>query len=138
MKTVVKFFSVTASVALAVILLMSFIMAQPKPKAWEAPANYKSMKNPAKPTPENIASGKALYNQHCASCHGKKGLGDGPKSRTLDTPSGDMSSAVYQTQTDGEHFYKTKTGRGDMPKYDKKIADEDIWAIVNYMRTFKK
>ncbi|NJO68972.1 MAG: c-type cytochrome [Bacteroidetes bacterium] len=115
---------------------MSFINFQPKP--WEVPANYKTMKNPVKSTPESIASGKALYNQHCASCHGKKGLGDGPKARTLDTPSGDMSGTAYQGQTDGEHFYKTKFGRGDMPKYDKKISDEDMWSMVNYMRTFKK
>jgi len=138
MKKAIKFLSVTATIALAVVLLMSFIMAQPKPKAWDVPANYKTMKNPVKATPESIASGKALYNQHCASCHGKKGLGDGPKARTLDTPSGDMSGAEYQGQTDGEHFYKTKFGRGDMPKYDKKVDDADIWAMVNYMRTFKK
>lgn len=138
MKKTIKFLSAIAGVSLALVLLMSFILAQPKPKAWDVPANYKSMKNPAKATPENIASGKALYNQHCASCHGKKGLGDGPKARTLDTPSGDMSAAAYQNQTDGEHFYKTKFGRGDMPKYDKKVSDDDIWAMVNYMRTFKK
>lgn len=138
MKKAIKILTGAASIMLAVVFLMSFMMAQPKPKPWDVPANYKTMKNPAKASPESIASGKALYNQHCASCHGKKGLGDGPKARTLDTPSGDMSGAAYQSQTDGEHFYKTKFGRGDMPKYDKKVADEDIWHIVNYMRTFKK
>jgi len=25
-----------------------------------------------------------------------------------------------------------------MPKYESKLADEDIWNIVNYMRTLKK
>jgi mono/diheme cytochrome c family protein len=138
MKKAIKFLTGTAAIALAVLFLMSFVMAQPKPKPWDVPANYKTMKNPQKATPESINTGKALYNQHCASCHGKKGLGDGPKARTLDTPSGDMSGAVYQNQTDGEHFYKTKFGRGDMPKYDKKISDEDMWHMVNYMRTFKK
>jgi mono/diheme cytochrome c family protein len=136
MKKAIKFLTSIAGVALAVVFLMSFVMAQPKP--WIVPANYKTMKNPQKANPESIANGKALYNQHCASCHGKKGLGDGPKARTLDTPSGDMSGAAYQNQTDGEHFYKTKFGRGDMPKYDKKIDDKDMWDIVNYMRTFKK
>jgi mono/diheme cytochrome c family protein len=136
MKKAIKFLTSIAGVALAVVFLMSFVTAQPKP--WDVPANYKTMKNPQKASPESIANGKALYNQNCASCHGKKGLGDGPKARTLDTPSGDMSGAVYQNQTDGEHFYKTKFGRGDMPKYDKKIDDKDIWDMVNYMRTFKK
>ena len=49
-----------------------------------------------------------------------------------------FSKAEFQNQTDGEHFYKTKTGRGDMPKYEGKLSDDDIWNIVNYMRTFKK
>lgn len=131
-----KFLSSIAGLIFAAVVLMSFVANQQKP--WDVPVNYKTMKNPQKSTPESIANGKALYNQHCASCHGKKGLGDGPKARTLDTPSGDMSGAAYQNQTDGEHFYKTKFGRGDMPKYDKKIDDTDIWDMVNYMRTFKK
>lgn len=136
MKKTLKILAGTASIMLALVFLMSFISAQPKP--WDVPANYKTMKNAVKSTPESIAAGKALYNQHCASCHGKKGLGDGPKARTLEASSGDMSGATYQGQTDGEHFYKTKFGRGEMPKYDKKVTDEDIWHMVNYMRTFKK
>jgi mono/diheme cytochrome c family protein len=131
------FFSL-AILAVAAIMLMSFSISQQQPKAWPVPAEFKNMKNPAKADAESLQIGKMAYNKNCASCHGKLGLGDGPKARTLETPSGDFSAAYYQNQTDGEHFYKTKTGREDMPAYDKKIADEDIWHIVNYMRTFKK
>jgi mono/diheme cytochrome c family protein len=36
-------------------------------------------------------------------------------------------------------FYKTAEGRVDMPSFKKKIADqEDIWNLVNYMRSLKK
>jgi len=136
MKKSVKFLSGTAGIVLALVFLMSFIGAQPKP--WDVPANYKTMKNPVKSDAASVENGKALFAQNCASCHGKKGLGDGPKARNLEASSGDMSGAAYQSQADGEHFYKTKFGRGEMPKYDKKIADNDLWAIVNYMRTFKK
>jgi mono/diheme cytochrome c family protein len=64
-------------------------------------------------------------------------LGDGVKARALKTFPGDFSKAEYQDQTDGDHFYKTKTGRGEMPKYEGKLQDNDMWNIVNYMRTFK-
>ena len=78
------------------------------------------------------------YNTHCKSCHGTKGKGDGPKADQLDTESGDFTLASFQSQTDGSLFYKTSEGRKDMPSYKKKIPDaNDIWAVVNYMRTFK-
>jgi len=50
------------------------------------------------------------------SCHGAKGLGDGPKSKELDTPTGDFSTDL-KAQTDGDLFYKTKEGRDDMPSF---------------------
>lgn len=121
----------------AVILMASSISMQ-DPKPWPVPAEYKAMKNPVKADAESLEIGKMLYNKNCASCHGKAGLGDGPKARMLETHAGDFSGKFYQDQTDGEHFYKTKVGRDEMPAYDKKIADEDIWHMVNYMRTFKK
>ena len=117
----------------AAIMAMSFTY-QDDPEPWPVPDEYKNMENPA----ESLQNGKMLYNRNCASCHGKKGLGDGPKARMLDTFSGDFSGDFYQNQTDGEHFYKTKYGRGEMPAYEGKISDEDIWHMVNYMRTFDK
>ncbi len=125
--------------ALALITLMSFtVTRQQEPKPWPVPDEYKNMKNPVKADQESLQVGKMLYNRNCASCHGKSGLGDGPKARMLDTFAGDFSADYFQNQTDGEIFYKTKEGRGEMPGYGKKLSDEDIWHMVNYMRTFKK
>ncbi|MCK4852664.1 MAG: c-type cytochrome [Bacteroidales bacterium] len=105
---------------------------------WEVPAKYKSMENPEADSDESVKIGRMIYNKNCASCHGKTGLGDGSMARGLDTHPGDMSASAYQSQADGEHFYKTKFGRGEMPKYENKIDDEDIWNMINFMRTFKK
>lgn len=112
------------------------MVAQPKP--WVVPDNFKSMKNPVAKSDASNKAGMALFTRNCASCHGKAGLGDGVKARALKEFPGDFSKADFQDQTDGEHFYKTKTGRGEMPKYEGKLSDDDIWNIVNYMRTFKK
>lgn len=120
------------------IALSMSAVAQSKAKPWDVPANFKTMKNPVAVSDASTKAGMALYNKNCASCHGKAGLGDGVKARALKTFPGDFSKPEYQNQTDGEHFYKTKSGRGEMPKYEGKIADNDIWNIVNYMRTFKK
>ena len=133
------------TITLGLVLLawgtMSFdsITQKEKPKPWNVPEASKKMKNTVKSSPESIAEGKTLYMKHCKSCHGAKGLGDGPKSKELDTDCGDFSTATTQNMTDGELFYKIKEGRDDMPSFKKKITDdEDIWNIVNFMRTLKK
>ena len=138
MKTLTKLF-ISSFVALMCVALINLnVSAQAQPKPWDAPAEYKTMKNPIAAGDASTKAGLPLYTKNCASCHGKTGLGDGVKARALKTFPGDFSKDAFQKQTDGEHFYKTKFGRGDMPKYDKKVPDEDIWAIINYMRTFKK
>ena len=116
--------------------LMSLHSNQQKP--WVIDAKYKTMKNPVKADAASTTAGKTLWDKNCASCHGKTGLGDGVKARTLDTPAGDFSKAAFQSLPDGEIFGKTKTGREDMPKYEGKLTDEDIWNIVNFTRTLKK
>jgi mono/diheme cytochrome c family protein len=120
----------------AIFAFSAALVAQQKP--WDVPANFKTMKNPVAKGDASNNAGKLLYTKNCASCHGKVGLGDGVKARALKTFPGDFSGADYQNQTDGEHFYKTKFGRAEMPKYEGKLNDTDIWNIVNYMRTFKK
>jgi mono/diheme cytochrome c family protein len=108
-------------------------------KPWPVPDNYKKMKNPVASDAASIAEGKTLYATHCKSCHGTKGLGDGPKAAQLKTEAGDFSTADFQSQTDGAIFYKTSEGRDDMPSFKKKIPDADErWSIVNFVRTLKK
>lgn len=115
--------------------LVSFVSGK---DPWPVPEKYQKMANPVKSDAESLATGKEVYNKHCASCHGKKGKGDGSKAAQLDTDPGDFSTAEFQKQPDGALFYKTSEGRKDMPSYKKKITDqEDIWAVVNYMRTMK-
>ena len=122
--------------SLAVLGMSATVVAQPKP--WVVPANFKSMKNTVAKGDASNKAGMALYTKNCASCHGKAGLGDGVKARALKEFPGDFSKADFQAQSDGDHFYKTKTGRGEMPKYEGKLTDGDIWNVVNYMRAFKK
>jgi mono/diheme cytochrome c family protein len=120
-----------------VSVLFGFNLFQQKP--WPVPDSYKNMKNPVAADATSIAEGKSLYATHCKSCHGAKGLGDGNKAAQLKTEPGNFSTADFHAQTDGALFYKTTEGRDDMPNFKKKIPDADErWAVVNYMRTFKK
>lgn len=118
------------------LLVSAALVAQPKP--WVVPANFKSMKNPVAQSDASAKLGMGFFTKNCASCHGKTGLGDGVKARTLKDFPGDFSKADFQSLADGDIFYRTKTGRSEMPKYDGKLADDDIWNVVNYLRTLKK
>ena len=141
MKTTQKISTLLITALIAVVFLVgNGAQAQAKAKAWPVPDKDKAMKATVKMTDAKvIASGKEMYAKHCKSCHGAKGMGDGPKAATLKTFSGDFSSAAFQSATDGELFYRVNKGRDEMPGYEKKIPDAgDRWAVVAYMRSFKK
>jgi mono/diheme cytochrome c family protein len=125
----------------SIILLSSLMLFSFKPlqnKPWAVPDKYDKMSNPVKSDAESIKAGKALWTKHCASCHGKTGLGDGTKAAQLDTEVGDLTTAATQKQSDGSLFYKTLEGRDDMPSFKKKIPDEEeIWQLVAFMRSLK-
>ena len=118
-------------------LLYSFTYYQAKP--WAVPEKNAKMANPIKADAESLKIGKEVWSKHCASCHGKTGAGDGSKAAQLETAMEDLSASSVQGQSDGELYYKVSEGREEMPTFKKKITDsEELWSVVNYMRTFKK
>jgi mono/diheme cytochrome c family protein len=138
MKSKIKVVFISMTVLAVMLIAQSFSILQEKPKPWDVPTKYEKMVNPTKESPD-LKIGKMLYNKHCKSCHGSKGLGDGPKAKKLDTFPGDFSSKEFHAQSDGALFYKSLIGRDEMPNYEKDIPEaDDMWNIVNYMRTFSK
>ena len=125
--------------ATIIIIASAFKGLNFQKKPWPVPDAAKNKKNTVAANAESIANGKTLWGTQCKSCHGTKGLGDGPKAAQLNTEPGDFSKNDFQAQTDGSLFYKTSQGRDDMPGFKSKILDQDdIWSLVNYMRTLKK
>jgi mono/diheme cytochrome c family protein len=123
--------------AILMIVTAGFKAVQKDP--WPVPDKFLKMSNPIKSNSESLANGKELWIKHCQSCHGKSGKGDGPKAAQLKTQPEDLGKPDIQKQPDGAFFFKTSEGREDMPSFKKKIPDqEDLWAVINYVRTFKK
>ncbi len=120
------------------IMNLAIVNAQSKPKGkpWPAPEAAVKMKNPVKVDAASIKEGKDLYAQHCKSCHGTKGAGDGAKAEKIDISCGDFGNAETAKATDGELYWKTTEGRKPMPSYKEKLSDSERWAIINYIRTF--
>jgi len=110
---------------------------KPKGKPWPAPESAIKMKNPVKADDASIKEGKDLYAQHCKSCHGSKGKGDGTKAEKIDISCGDFSGEEFAKMSDGEAYWKTTEGRKPMPAFEQKLSDHERWAVINYIRTFK-
>ena len=130
-------------VALTVVIGISgfgfTVIKYQEKKPWPVPDNFKKMKNPVACDATSLAEGKTLWNTHCKSCHGAKGLGDGSKAAQLKTEAGNFTDPAVQSQSDGALFYKTGEGRDDMPSFKKKMPDaEERWHLVNFMRSLKK
>lgn len=83
------------------------------------------------------------YEKNCVSCHGKDGKGETKAGRKAGTK--DLTDKAHQASfTDEEAFKGIKEGRKDkngkenMKPMGDKLTDEEIHALVAYVRTFAK
>ena len=102
-------------------------------------AEAAAIKNPVKSTPESIAAGKKLYDTQCATCHGETGKGDGKMAASMNPPKpSDLTDASWKHgSSDGEIFTLVKDGaKGTgMRGYASRMKTDDIWNVVNYLKT---
>ena len=93
-------------------------------------------KNTEPKTPESIEAGKKLYQRHCASCHGQGGKGDGGMALSGGTPSDLTDEKWDYGASDVEIFTSIREGvSADMLEYKNKLNDQQIWQIVNFIRS---
>lgn len=78
------------------------------------------------------ASGRALYNQNCARCHGGNGCSQTALGRKLEAA--DLTSGDVQDMDDAKITRVIKNGRTGMPGFGKKLTADQISAIVTYVR----
>ncbi|HTZ75487.1 MAG TPA: c-type cytochrome [Candidatus Aquilonibacter sp.] len=103
------------------------------------PDEAKKQANPVKPSADSIAEGKKEYGTECAMCHGSNGDGKGDLASDMKLTLADFRDpASLKDITDGEIFYVIKNGRGDMPAEGDRLKTNDIWNLVNYVRSLPK
>jgi mono/diheme cytochrome c family protein len=113
--------------------------APPKtpPAEYKIPPEAANRSNPVKPSPESLARGKKIYGYDCAVCHGKDGDGKGDMTDMKGIPDFTDPEAL-KGRTDGELFYIIQKGKGEMPPEGNRAKAEDLWNLVNYVRSFAK
>jgi mono/diheme cytochrome c family protein len=94
-------------------------------------------KNPVESNPASIAEGRRLYGAtDCALCHGKDGDGKGVLAKDINMNLHDWRKPESLLHvTDGELSYLVLKGKGRMPAYDGKETPEQVWQIINYVRS---
>jgi cytochrome c553 len=118
---------------ISLLLLIGFHFILPAQEEWVVPQDRKGKLSPFEFSEASKASGLSKYNTNCASCHGQPGAGNFQK---LVPPPGDPASSGFQENLDGEMFYKVMEGRGQMPSFKAVLAQDEIWEIVSYLRSF--
>ena len=135
-------------IALCLVSLLAisclYVSAQDqKPAApaaeFKMPPEAAKVPNPVKPTAASLAAGKKTYGYDCAMCHGKDGDGKGDLAEDMKLKLLDYTDpAALKDKTDGELFYIIKNGKGDMPAEGDRVKTDDVWNLVNYVRSFSK
>jgi mono/diheme cytochrome c family protein len=125
--------SVTVGLAIAVAAVATLSAQNPG-----GSAEGKALKNPVAATAESIAAGQAAYAKNCRFCHGPEAKGDGTMAPKDSHPSNLTDEKWDRGATDGEIFLVVRDGAGPefkMKGYKGRLAETDIWNIVNYLRS---
>ena len=98
----------------------------------------KAVKNPVASTPASLTAGAAAYKKYCSFCHGADAKGNGPLAPKDSNPPNLTDATWIHGSTDGEIFTVITKGGGPTSKmvgFKGKMPEQDIWHIVNYLRS---
>lgn len=127
-----------ALICLIFVLALSLFSQQPQKPATN-PSAGSGQQNPVKVTPDSLAKAKKLYGYDCAMCHGETGDGKGDLAGDFTKKPKDYTDpASLKDLTDAELFTIIKDGKGEMPPEAKRAKPDDIWGLVNYLRSLSK
>jgi mono/diheme cytochrome c family protein len=98
-------------------------------------AAARKLKSPVSYSKASLARGKILYTRMCTECHGA----DGKSLVDVVANATDLTDPkAYRSGTsEGEIYRSLRDGAGEaMPPFAEKVSkDEDLWHLVNYLRS---
>jgi mono/diheme cytochrome c family protein len=101
---------------------------------------YATKANPLAANTQTLNSGKQLFGQHCARCHGASGFGDGPDGADLHPPPANITATINMPMASDSYLFWTISEGGApvgsaMPPFKQTLTDDEIWKIITYVRT---
>jgi mono/diheme cytochrome c family protein len=97
------------------------------------------IKNPVVTTPESVAAGRRVFARLCIRCHGPEGKGDGGGAGAGGQPA-DLTDSTWDFgASDGEIFTVLRDGTSaDMESYAERMTENEMWNVVNYIRSIRQ
>lgn len=97
-------------------------------------------------SPEVLEKGRTAYDLYCRACHGEKGDGHGPAALGLRPPPRDFRSGLFkfgavvagELPSDDDLRRIIRGGLAGTAMLPWELPDEDVDAVIQYIKTFKK
>jgi len=88
------------------------------------------------PPASGTAVARSAFKLQCSSCHGQNGAGDTSVGKSLNAA--DLRSPEVQKQSDAQLAQVISEGRKNMPSFSDSLTQDQIRALVAYIRKLAK
>lgn len=96
-------------------------------------------RNPIPRSSQSIDRGRALFHHDCEVCHGAGGRGDGPAAASLPKRPEDLTEIAPPPYfPDGVVAYRIANGGEVMPAWKGALSADDIWDLINFIRSLRR
>ena len=101
-----------------------------------SPDSAKQLKSPVAPTEEAIATGRILFLQRCAACHGENGMAKTEFAAAMPAKPVNLADPKIASLTEGWVYAVINEGikSSGMPGFKGRLSDEAIWKLALYAR----
>ncbi len=82
-------------------------------------------------------SGRGIYMQNCAQCHGVTGRGNGPVSSSMIKKPANLTRPFYKSYTDALYYWRLKEGVTGtrMPRWGRSLSEQQLAYLVAFIKT---
>ena len=105
----------------------------------QIPDQYTERRNPFSGSSENIPVARQMYQDHCSSCHGVTGNGDGDLGGEVSPRPANLTFTRRLPVATDAFFFWTISEGGEafgtaMPSFGNSLSEAEIWQIINYVK----
>jgi mono/diheme cytochrome c family protein len=94
--------------------------------------------NPLPPTAAILERGRNRYETFCVVCHGPLADGTPSLSAAYGAKPANLQSVQFREYADGMIYRTVMEGKNAMPSYTTMLDDDEVWAVVHYVRVLQR